>query len=237
MISDYFKISFKNLKHRGVRSWLTLLGIFIGVTAVVALISLSGSLKMAVTSQFGVGSTEVITVQAKGLNYGPPGSGAVNPLTIKDIEAIERVNGVKRVIRRNIPSGKLEFNDKVVFGYALNVPDGNERKFVYDETQLEPIAGRLLKDGDANKVVLGYNFYADKVGLNKKIKPGDQIFLQDKKFEVVGLTKKKGSFIYDNIVLANDKPLRELMGYGDKVDIIVVQVKDKSMINSVKANI
>jgi len=40
MISDYFLLAFRNLKKRGARSWLTLIGIFIGVTAVVALISL-----------------------------------------------------------------------------------------------------------------------------------------------------------------------------------------------------
>ena len=37
MLGDYFSLSIKNLKHRGIRSWLTLLGIFIGIAAVVAL--------------------------------------------------------------------------------------------------------------------------------------------------------------------------------------------------------
>ena len=82
MIRDYFVLGFKNLRRRGVRSWLTLLGIFIGIAAVVSLISLGQGLQVAVSSQFGISTTEVITVQAGGLNaFGPTGSGAVNPLT------------------------------------------------------------------------------------------------------------------------------------------------------------
>ena len=45
---DYLILALKNLKHRGIRSWLTLLGIFIGVTAVVALISFSAGTDMIV---------------------------------------------------------------------------------------------------------------------------------------------------------------------------------------------
>ena len=40
MIRDYFLMALGNLRHRGLRSWLTMLGIFIGIAAVVSLISL-----------------------------------------------------------------------------------------------------------------------------------------------------------------------------------------------------
>ena len=45
-MKDYFVLAIKNLKHRGIRSWLTLLGIFIGILAVVSLISLGGRLRL-----------------------------------------------------------------------------------------------------------------------------------------------------------------------------------------------
>jgi len=104
--------------------------------------------------------------------------------------------------------------------------------FIYEESNFEVERGRLLEDGDTNKVVLGYNFYTDKVGLDKAIKIGDNVLVQDEKFEVVGVAKKQGSFINDNIVLMNEKPLEDLMGYGDDVDIITVQVKDKDEIDA-----
>ena len=243
MLKDYFTLSFKNLKHRGIRSWLTLLGIFIGIAAVVSLITLGSGLQAAVGAQFGVSATEVITVQAGGLNsYGPPGSGAVNPLMVWDVEAIEKLSTVDRTIRRNLPSGKLEFNNRAIFGSAVSVPGGEDRQYSYDTMELEAEFGRLLKDGDDSKIMLGYNFYIDSVGLDKAVKVGDKISIQGgsssaKSYEVVGITKKKGSFIFDNVVYMNDKPLENLMGYGDEVDLIVVQVKDEDLMDKAKEDI
>jgi putative ABC transport system permease protein len=238
MIQDYIKIAFKNLRRRGLRSYLTLLGILIGITAVVALITLGTGLRVAVLSQFGISSTEIITIQAGGVtSFGPPGSGVTNPLTVEDIEAVQRVNGIERAIRRNIPTGKLEFKDEVVFGITMSIPDGDDRKFVYEELDLDLEQGRLLKDGDTNRVVLGNNFLEEKVGLSKKIEVGDKVKIQDKDFEVVGITKKKGSFIFDNIVHMNEKILQDLMEYEDNVDVIAVKVKDRDEIEQVKIRI
>ncbi len=238
MIGDYFKLALKNMKHRGVRSWLTLLGIFIGVMAVIALIGLGNGLKVAVGAQFGVSTTEVITIQAGGLNaYGPPGSGAVTPLTIDDLKVVEKVNNVKTVLRRNIASGKLEYNDKVIFGIISNVPGGEGRELMEEVLDIEATVGRMLKDSDTNKVVLGYNFYVDKVGLEKIVKIGQDVLIQDKKFEVIGILNKKGSFIFDNIVLMNERPLEDLMGYGDEIDIIVTRVQNPSLMEKTKQDI
>jgi len=116
----------------------------------------------------------------------------------------------------------------------MSIPDGEDRKFVYEVLDLEIEQGRLLKDGDTNKVVLGNNFLAKKVGLSKKVEVGDRVKIQDKEFKVVGVTKKRGSFIFDNIVHVNEEPLRDLMGYGDDIDLIAVKVKDKNEIDQVK---
>lgn len=239
MREDYLFLALKNLKHRGIRSWLTLIGIFIGITSVVALISLGDGLQLAVTSQFGISSAELISVQAGGIGFaGPPGSGDVNPLTIEDLREIEKISSVERAIRRNIPSGRLEFNDRAIFGFAANIPSGEDKKFVYENLNLdEALVGRLLKDEDDKKVLLGYNFYVDKVGLGKIVRPGDKILLQDEEFEVIGITKKQGSFIFDNIVYVNEEPLKELFEYGDEIDIIVVQAKDSELIDKTKEDI
>jgi putative ABC transport system permease protein len=238
MISDFFRLASNNLKRRRLRAWLTMLGIFIGITAVVSLISLGNGLTDVVNAQFGVSSTEMISVQAGGLNaYGPPGSGAVTPLDTEDLEAIQRIPGVERAFRRNIPPGKLEFNDIVGFGYATNVPSGDDREFFYEAMELEVETGRLLKDGDSNKVMLGYNFYDNKAGFQKSIYPGDTVLLQDEDFEVVGIVEQQGSFILDNVVYVNEKPLEELIGYGEEIDIIAVKVKDKRYIDEVKEDI
>ncbi len=40
MIKDYFSLAFGNIRTKGLRSWLTILGVFIGIAAVVSLIPL-----------------------------------------------------------------------------------------------------------------------------------------------------------------------------------------------------
>ena len=238
MLKDLFTLAFKNLKHRGVRSWLTLLGIFIGVTAVVALISLGNGLQLAVSSQFGVSQTEIISVQAGGVSgAGPPGVGVVNPLTSKEFEAIEKLSSVKNAVKRYIASGKLEYNDKVVFGYATSIPDGEDMDFIYEQLEKEPVAGRFLKDGERGKVFLGYNFYVDKVGLGKEIILGKSVLINDKKFEVVGILDKKGSFIFDNAVYMNEEDVLELFDYNDKIDVIAVQPTSKDELDRTKLDV
>ncbi|MCA9487767.1 MAG: ABC transporter permease [Nanoarchaeota archaeon] len=238
MIQEYFILAFKNLKHRGVRSWLTLIGIFIGVAAVVSLISLGNGLQLAVSSQFGVSQTELISVQAGGLSsFGPPGSGVVDPLTEDDVKAIKELSSVKRAVARHIESGKLEYNNKEVFGYATNIPSGDDRQFIYDQLGDETIAGRLLKDEDSKKVVLGYNFYVDKVGLDKEVIPGKKVLINNVSFEVIGVLDKKGSFIFDNAVFMNDKDIKDLFEIENEVDVIAVQAVDKDNLEKTKEDI
>jgi len=238
MIKEYFKLALNSLIYKKLRSWLTLLGIFIGVMAVVALIGLGDGLKTAITSQFGISSTEVITVQAGGISgAGPPGMGVVNPITDSDVEAIDRLSTVRQAIPRILQQGKLEYNDIVGYGFATTIPDGDARDFVKEALDVDAEFGRLLKDGDYNKVVLGHNFYSDEAGFEKKIRVGDNVLVQDKKFVVIGILEKKGSFIFDNIVLMNVDPLKDLFGIDDRVDIVAVQVKDKRFMDKAKVDI
>jgi putative ABC transport system permease protein len=237
MLKEYFVLSFKNLKHRGIRTWLTLLGIFIGVMAVVALIGLGNGLQSAVSAQFGISSTEIITVQAGGVNFGPPGSGVITPLTTGNLKEIEKINNVDYALRRNVRSGKLEFNGHTVFGMAMNIPSGEKRDFAYEVLDAKALKGDLIEDNDNGEVVLGYNFYADKVGLKKGIQPGDRVLIQDRKFTVAGIIEKKGSFIFDNIVIMNEDDMEDIMNYGDEVDIIAVKLKDKTKMDKTKEEI
>jgi putative ABC transport system permease protein len=238
MIQDYFVLAFKNLKHRGVRSWLTLLGIFIGVTAVVALISLGNGLKLAVSNQFGVSQTEILTVEAGGVSgYGPPGSYVSTPLTIKDIESIKELSSVKDVARRNIGTGKIEYKEIVDFAYIASIPNEDGRSLVYEQMNAKPLIGRLLKKDDTGKIFLGYNYYAEKEKWAGGIIPGKKILINGKIFEVEGVLEKKGSFILDNAIFMNENEMKDLFGFGDKVDIIIVQPIDKKEIDKTKEDI
>ena len=234
MIKDYFSLASNNLKKRGLRSWLTLLGILIGVAAVVSLISLGNGLKDAVNSQFNVGSTQVLTVEAGGLNsYGPPGSGAVNPLTVSDTDAIAKLSNVEVAISRNIRGIKVEFNKQLVFTYGTSIPDDQKKADdVYKFAELSAVSGNLIGQGNKGEVVLGNNFIdGTKNGFGRDIKVGDTLIINGKSFKVQGILGKKGSFLYDNSVLMNEVDMKNLLGYGNDVDLIAVKVADKSLIN------
>ncbi|MEK6886139.1 MAG: ABC transporter permease [Nanoarchaeota archaeon] len=228
----------KNLRRRGVRSWLTLLGIIIGIAAVVSLISLGDGLKLAVNSQFGVSETEVLTIQAGGLSgYGPPGTGVVKPLTEDDAKAIEKLSMVEVAIPRNVETLKMEFNNRAKIGYAASIIEGTKREYIYAIMDLEAETGRLLKDGDSSKVVLGNGFSLDTNGFDKAIEVGNNILVQGKEFQVIGILRKKGSFIIDNALLMDDTPLREITNSGNTVDIIAVKIKDKSLMERARIDI
>ncbi len=234
---DYLILAIKNLKHRGIRSWLTLLGIFIGVTAVVALISLGAGLQAAVNAQFGISSTQVLTVQAGGLNYGTPGSGAAKKLTTSDAIAIGKLSDVDMSIARNIRTVGIKFNNKLQTKIAGSVPSGKEKKALWKLLDLKIEKGRLLQDSDYNKVVLGNNFADDDNGFGKAIRVGNNIVVDNVKFNVIGILKSKGSLIIDNSILINNNVLKKIIGYGDSVDLIAVVVKSPELMNRTQEDI
>jgi len=240
MKGDYLILAVKNLRHRGIRSWLTLLGIFIGVATVVALISLGAGLKLAVGAQFGVSSTQVISVQAGGLGLttGPPGTGVTNRLTLDDVRAIEGLSTVDIAIGRNIETFLLEYNDKIVINAGFGFNEGEKGKWDIEMQDLSAEKGRLLQEGDTGKTVLGNNYmHADKSGFDKAIEVGDKIKINNKSFQVVGFLNKKGSFIIDNAVGVTITDLETLADNEDYVDVISVKVKDSSLMERAKEEI
>lgn len=240
MINDYLLLATRNLRRRGIRSWLTLIGILIGITAVVALISLGDGLRAAVNSQFGVGSTNVITIQAGGLSaYGPPGTGVVNPVTIQDAEAIDRLGSIEVAIPRNIETVKMEYNNQIVIGMAGSLPDDKDKRdFIYENLDVETISGHLLEDSDVNKILVGNDFAdPDKNGFGKEVRTGDTLLIQGKNFQVEGILEKKGSFIIDRSILIKDSDLKKIANTGDNVDLIVAFVKDKDLMEKAETDI
>ena len=237
MIKDYFIFSVKSLRSRKLRSWLTMIGIIIGITAVVSLIGIGQGLKVAISSQFGDIGTDKLAVMASG-GFGPPGTGVVTPLTKDNAKKIEQVNRVKAVVGRLIRSGKLEYNNHVAFGYAASMAEGYGRRLIEEALNLEADRGRLLRDGDSKKTVLGNNLGEENAGFGKQIVVGSKVLIQDEEFEVIGFLKKKGSFLVDNIVLTEENDLREILDIpDDEYDVIALQVYPNADIKVVQENI
>jgi len=215
-----------------------MIGIFIGIAAVVSLIGLGEGLRNAVVGQFGFLGTDVLSVQATGLAIaGPPGSGTSKPLSDDLKDKIKKINGVESSFNRFIESVRIEFNDIQEISIAVSIPGGNDRKVIEKMLNLEIEDGRLLRDGDGKKVLLGNNFKEDDV-FAKGIRTGDRVLINDLQFEVAGILKKKGSFIVDGSIMMNEEILLdEIRKNDDEVDIIAVKVKDEKMIKRVEEDI
>jgi len=237
MLKDYFLLALENLRHRGLRSWLTILGIFIGIAAVVSLISMGQGLQTAITGQFGTLSVDKLTIQNKGTGFGPPGSTVVEKLNDKDIEIIKNVEGVYRVIPRLIRVGSLEYNKISGFGYAADIPeDPDLMEIVYSSSNFEAEQGRLLKAGDKGKVLLGNNFL-EMDDFEKEFRVGGKVKLNGKEFEIVGFLEKGSDFQTNSVVFVMSRDLEELLGIDNEYDLIVAQVRDKDEIEEVAGEI
>ncbi len=237
MIIDYFKLAFNNLKKRGLRSWLTMLGIFIGIAAVVSLISLGNGLQTAITGQFSDLDPNKLVIQNAETGFGPPGSTAVKKLTDEDLQIIKRVNGVDVAFGRLVRIATVEFNEIRTFNYVANIPENQEEiDVVYDALNVDLEAGRLLTRNDRGKVVLG-NDFTDKETYEKQIKIGDSIIIQGVEFEVVGILKKGQSFTINSVIIMAEDDLKDILNIGDEIDLIIAQVEDQDNIDQVARDI
>ena len=66
MLIDYFLMAVNSIRHRKLRSWLTLIGIVIGVAAIISLITVSRSLESTIESQFEQFGANRIIISSKG---------------------------------------------------------------------------------------------------------------------------------------------------------------------------
>jgi len=216
-----------NLKHRGIRSWLTIIGIFIGIAAVVSLISLSNGLENAVTGQFTSLSANTLIIQSSASFFGPPGSMAVRKLNEHDLDIINSVSGVEMAIPRLLRSVKIEYNDIAKYKYLASMPEDQEQiNYIYKTMGLQLAEGRLLKLSDKRKILLGSNFIG-KDEFGKEVKVNSNLKIQGEPFEVIGILEKSGTLEVNNAALMVESDLKDILDIGDEIDMIMVKVVSK----------
>src|SRR3989338_2376392 len=225
MLSDFFALALNNLKRRKLRSWLTMIGIFIGIAAVVALIGLGQGLQEAITGQFGLLSTDTLTIQNSGTGFGPPGSTVIKKLNEHDVEIIKKVNGVENVVTRWVRIGTIEFNKISKFHYIGDLPeDKTQAEIVYDSLNLKLKDGKRLEFDDRGKILIGSDVAA-KNNFEKEIQVGNTLEINSKKFEVVGIMEKSSNIIFNGIILMSNQDVKELLDIGDEYDLIVAKLQ------------
>lgn len=226
MIRDYFRVAFRGVKARKLRSWLTMIGIFIGVTAVVALISLGQGLQDSVNEEFNKLGKNRLTITPGGAFLGPTGSNlAVADITEDDLEVIRKITGIDSAAGVLSRSARVEYKDEVDFLNVWGFPTDKDGEIMIEGIGFFEIEkGRQLRNGDKYKAIVGHSIA--NTNFDKKIPIGSKIKIKGKIFEVVGLQKKAGTGVHDIIIRIPLETAREIYDEADELSMIFALTKE-----------
>lgn len=223
MISDYLIISLKSLASRSKRTWLTTIGIFIGIAAVVALISLGQGLQGAIEEQFSKVGADKIFVQAKNIGFGVSGNNLPGRLTTRDVDVARHGGGVLEATGVLQRAMTMEFGRQKRTHYVVSLPEDQEEAALASAFYtFEIITGRMLRPNDRGKVVAGNDFYNKKL-FKKPFKVGSKVLLRNKTFEVIGVLKKTGDPTVDTSMVITEEDAREITGLEDDYTFVIAQ--------------
>ena len=122
MLSEYIRISFNSLRRRKLRSWLTIIGIIIGISAIVSLTLIAQGTENAVNEAFEQFGTDVILVQG-GATFSRPTPGEYG-LSDRDINFFESFGEVDFVIPYSYDTQEVEFKDEKKYPIVYAIDTG-----------------------------------------------------------------------------------------------------------------
>ncbi len=232
-IGEYFNLAWKNLKIRSLRSWLTTLGIILGVFLIVSILSLSEGLKSTILQQLRMMGGKVIMVfpgeltNIQALLFGNL------EITEEQIKTIERVKGVEIVIPMVWKGEVVRYGKKrkivLLYGYPRKEAQNLFKKDL----------GWSLKEGDwpiagKREVIVGSLVPKE---IFPGLKPGHYFYIKGRKFLVKGILKSLGSKQDDLMVGLDLKDFREITGKRKGANFVLVKVKENFSSERVAENI
>ena len=237
MIFDYFKIAFNNLMRRKLRAWLTVIGIFIGIMAVVGLVSLSQGMEDAILSEFKKLGTDRIIISPGGAQFGPVSS-FITPtkFTEEDYDVVKKIRGIEISVRVYSETAyithKKETKQQLVWGFPT---DSESLEFYKSQSQFDIGEGRMLRSSDRYKCMIGWEvaneFFDDDV------KIGNTILINGRPFEVVGIHEKTGGLASsDDVIRIPLDTARDIFGEGEEINAIFIKVREGFDVDTVAEN-
>ncbi|MBI4360243.1 ABC transporter permease [Candidatus Micrarchaeota archaeon] len=236
-IADFLALAFQSLTHRRLRSFLTIVGIFIGIATVVALLALGQGLQDTIQGEFNkLGADKITVLGYNGLAATPFVSATTaKPISETDRKAIERIRGVDVAGGILYKSVGTSFKRETLSAFAIGVPtDGSQD--VFEETQFgNLLEGRHLRDGDKNKVVIGFRVHDG--AFARLVNLGDTLEVDGTAMQVVGVYDTLGNDIDDNSIYLPLDAMREQFDEPELLSMILVRVQDGTAINDVALRI
>ncbi|OGF21297.1 hypothetical protein A2316_02055 [Candidatus Falkowbacteria bacterium RIFOXYB2_FULL_38_15] len=223
MIIEFFKLSLKNLRHRKLRSWLTVLGVVIGVSLIVSLLFLGEGLKSSIMSQLKMFGTDLIFIFPG--EESNPFLGMLSGLELenKDVEIIKDIPGVDLVLPMNTKTTKVKFGGEEK-SINLSGSPWYETKAIYGESQ-----GFSMENGswpvkdNSSEVVFGS--IVSKERFKKIIVSGDEVIIGNQKMRVTGVLKATGDQGADTMIYASADNFRKITGKRGGAEQVIVKTK------------
>jgi len=223
-LSKILKLAWNILVHSKLRSWLTIIGIVIGIAAVVSIVSVSQGAKQQLEERFGQWGADIITIspgysQAKGFKRVGKGGGLTadqEDLTDKDILVLKSIPNVNFVMGQVSATGEVKYLGKSGNLHITGVNTDAWKEITTNEIEF----GRDLTKGDIYSAVIGYNIANS--FFNKQVQINRQITIEGRIFKVVGIFKQGEN---DNAVIIPLEPARDLLEDIDEDEFSSITIK------------
>lgn len=233
--AEIFSIAWEGVARNKVRSLLTMLGVIIGVGAVIIMIAISAGTEAQIAAQIeGLGSNLVFVQAPFGRGNRGGGGGQAPALVYDDLEVVNGVAGVTgAVVEQNttqiVKSNNTSLTDVLIIGTTFQYP--SVRDVPVDE-------GRFFNEKEQDRgtkvAILGAGIAAD---LFEGADPiGQSITVGNTRLSVIGVAEEKGvvgnvdfdSQIYIPIQLVFDRflPSRFARIFGNQVRIIYAEIAE-----------
>ncbi|MBL7543479.1 MAG: ABC transporter permease [Bdellovibrionaceae bacterium] len=226
-IWDYFRQGFKTLAANKVRTGLSMLGILIGVAAVVTMLALGTGAQKAIEEQLSSLGSNLLTIRPGSVRVGgvTQESGAANRLLLEDIPIISaRDKNVARIAgvingRAQVRSATNNWNTRVTGASSSWAPMHAS----------VPEVGRFFTEEEDRKrslvVVIGETvrreLFGDRTGI------GEMVKINRINFQVVGILPSKGASSFgdqdDVMLIPLETAMKRLLGKTN-LDILEIEV-------------
>jgi len=232
------KVAFKSLMANKLRSFLAMLGIIVGVGAVISMLALGAGAKKQVMERVTAMGTNLISIQPGGERRGGVRSESNENLTVKDAEAIlQKVAGIESVAP--VARGRVQikyFNENInsaVTGVSLSY--FSIRNFIVEKGR--PFTS-VEEDRAARVAVLGADSVKQLFGERDPI---DEIIrIKKVNFRVIGVLKAKGEQGWFNpdemVVIPYSTAMKQILGQ-EYLNEINVKAKQDADLESVMEDI
>jgi len=242
-LNKSLKLAVNILVHSKLRSWLTIIGIVIGIAAVVAIISIGEGMQQDVESRLGGLGADLITVSPGGGRAsagfrGPPGheqgstatSTDAENLTKKDVLVLRTIDGVAAIQGTVSGSGEVYY-----LGEKATVSIEGVDPLVWKEmTTSELESGRFLGPSDYNVVIVGSSIAEDT--FKQPLTVNRIITIEDKVFKIVGILQESGGLGGDDrsIIMPIDAARDTLEDVGeDEFDAIEIKAANTDDVDQI----